>query len=71
MAVDTAQDKIKVDLLTSPGWLGAKATGSFGQVEGWLQYKAGTDTPEDFRSSPGAAGAIMCGKDTEGKLLIF
>jgi hypothetical protein len=71
MAVDTVKDKIEVDLLNRKGWFGARANGSFGQVEGWLQLEPGSPAPEAFLSAPDAAAATVCARDTEGKLILY
>jgi hypothetical protein len=70
MAVDTLKDPIQMEWLGSRGWLGARATGSFGQVEGWIQFEAGAEAPDDYVNHPAAAEAIMCARDKDGKLII-
>ncbi len=71
MVVDTLKDKIEIELLSSKGWFGVKANGSFGQVEGWIQFEPGSKIPTDYINIPSAAGAILCAKDMEDKLIYF
>jgi hypothetical protein len=71
MAVDTLKERIRIDLLSSEGWSGVKATGSFGRLEGWIQYEPGSRVPDDYRDAPAAAEAIMCAKDAEEKMILY
>ncbi|MCK4854821.1 MAG: heparinase II/III family protein, partial [Bacteroidales bacterium] len=48
MVVDTLKDSIEIDLLSTKGWFGVKANGSFGQVEGWIQFEPGSKIPRDY-----------------------
>jgi hypothetical protein len=71
MSVDTVRDKIDIDLLSSKGWFGARAAGSFGQVEGWIQFEPDSAAPEAYNNLPGADEAIFLAKDTENKMIIY
>jgi hypothetical protein len=71
MVVDTLKDSIEIDLLSTKGWFGVRANGSFGQVEGWIQFEPGSKIPRDYINIPTAAEAILCAKDMEDKLIYF
>ena len=71
MVVDTLKDSIEIDLLSTKGWFGVKANGSFGQVEGWIQFEPGSKIPRDYINIPTATEAILCAKDMEDKLICF
>ncbi len=71
MAVDTLKDNIEIELLSSKGWFGAKAGGSFGQVEGWIQLAPGSALPDAYLTSPAANGAILCARDIDDKLIVY
>jgi hypothetical protein len=71
MVVDTLKDKIDIELLDTNGWFGAKASGSFGKVEGWIQYEAGSDIPGDYEDMPNANMAMICVRDREDKQVLF
>jgi hypothetical protein len=71
MVVDTLKDSIEIDLLSTKGWFGVRANGSFGQVEGWIQFEPGSKIPRDYINIPTAAEAILCAKDMGDKLISF
>lgn len=71
MAVDTGKDRIEIDILSSRGWFGARAKGSFGQVEGWIQIEPGSAAPAEYNTDPAAADAILCARDMDGKLIYY
>jgi len=51
MAVSGPEERFDVELFEQEGWFGARASGAFGTVEGWVQL------------CPGAAGPEECGED--------
>jgi hypothetical protein len=71
MVVDTLKDSIEIDLLRSTGWIGAKAKGSFGQVEGWIQFEPGSVIPAGYVTDHPVSETILCAKDVDGKLIFF
>lgn len=71
MVVDTPKDNIEIELLSSKGWFGARARGSFGQVEGWIQLEPGSAVPDAYLTAPAATEAILCAKDKDDKMLIY
>ncbi len=48
------------------GWLGARARGDFGEVEGWLQLVNGASGPDGFGDRVVKGGAKLCGRDRDG-----
>lgn len=71
MVVDTLKDSIEIDLLRTKGWFGAKVEGSFGQVEGWIQFEPGSAIPEAYCTDQGATKAMLCAKDINDELIYF
>jgi len=71
MVVDTLKDKIDIELLDTNGWFGAKASGSFGKAEGWIQYEEGSEIPGDYMDMANAKSAMLCARDREDKLILF
>jgi len=67
LAVDTLSDQVMVRVLSQEGWFGVSATGSFGEVEGWLCLEPGSKAPNGY-----AAGgdSLILGKDRSGKMVI-
>ncbi|MGB2861951.1 MAG: hypothetical protein WBC05_01370, partial [Sedimentisphaerales bacterium] len=48
MAVYGANEKFDVQIQHKNGWLGATATGDFGQVEGWIRIDESDTNPASF-----------------------
>ncbi len=65
MAVFGLQERFKVQSQKQKGWFQAKATGEFGQVEGWIRMDDGDTIPAGF--PPIAHRRIhICGRDRDG-----
>jgi hypothetical protein len=71
MVVDTLRDSIEIDLLRTKGWFGAKAAGSFGQVEGWIQFEPSSAVPEAYCMGQKATKAMLCAKDINDEPIYF
>ena len=71
MVVDTMKERMKIDLLNAEGWMGMRARGSFGRLEGWIQFEPGSPAPDAYRDTPAAAEAIMCAKDPEAVMIFY
>jgi len=69
MAVSGAQERFDVEALEQEGWFGARTTGTFGAVEGWVQLRPGAAGPEGYGDEVASGKAIVCGISADGKRL--
>jgi len=66
MAVSGDQEHFDLELLEQEGWFGARATGAFGSVEGWVQLQHGTAGPDGHGEDVIGGKAIICGISADG-----
>jgi hypothetical protein len=66
IAVSGPDERLELEQLTHPGWLGARASGPFGAVEGWIQLRAGSPGPEGENRLVAEGRAILGGTTTSG-----
>jgi hypothetical protein len=66
MVVSSDQERFDLELMEWEGWLGAKARGEFGIVEGWVQLEPGISGPEDYGEAVIKGRAIICGTSADG-----
>jgi len=70
MAVSGAQERFEVKRQEANGWFGAKATGDFGQVEGWIRTADVDTVPEGF-TGPARQGRVnICGRTHDGEVCL-
>lgn len=68
MSVRGARERMDVQIQSMDGWLGATATGDFGQVEGWIRIHDSEKRPRSL-TNDGATGDIsLWGRDRDGKV---
>ena len=70
MAVSGPQERFDVELLEQEGWFGARASGTFGTVEGWVQLRPGVAGPEGYGEAVVEGRAMLCGRAADGDLLL-
>ena len=66
MAVSNDADQLDLSLMERDGWFGARASGSFGTVEGWVQIDPGAPGPENYGAAVAEGKAIICGLSADG-----
>jgi hypothetical protein len=66
IAVSGPDDPVELELLDHPGWIGAKASGEFGAVEGWVQLRAGSPGPDGDNRPVAQGRALLGGTSTKG-----
>lgn len=70
MAVSGHQENLELNLLEQEDWFGARAKGTFGKVEGWVQLSPGVSGPEDYGEKVVEGKAVICGISADGERLV-
>lgn len=70
MAVSKDAEIFDVELLEQGCWFGARATGDFGVVEGWVQLRSDTSGPDSYGAEVSAGKSIICGTSADGKQFV-
>jgi len=60
-----------MEVLTHRGWFGAKASGDFGVVEGWVQLVDGVSGPDGFGDLVHVGSAKVCGRASDGDVFVI
>ena len=66
MAVRGPNEELRVELLDHKDWLGARASGDFGAVEGWVQLRAGCPGPDGYDRAMTEGRALFRGTSSAG-----
>ena len=66
MTVSGSQEHFDFELLKQNGWLGARAKGEFGTLEGWVQLSPGAAGPEKYGEIVAEGRSILCGMSADG-----
>lgn len=69
MGVYGANEEFHLSVLQHEGWFGARATGIFGNVEGWVQLVGGSPGPEGFGKDVLNGSAIVCGRSFDSDVI--
>jgi len=69
LCVDTISEPIKVEIGNEDGWVGVKAAGNFGDVEGWIQYVPNKQAPGLFSNA--TTNSLLCGNDLSNEVIII
>jgi len=64
-------ERFDMEVLIHDGWFGAKASGDFGVVEGWVQLVAGVGGPDGFGDLVRAGSAKVCGRASDGDVFVL
>ena len=70
MGVYGAGEAFELETLSHDGWFGAKATGAFGAVEGWVQLTAGAPGPDGYSDAVADGRAKVCGAAMDGERFV-
>ena len=70
MAVWGPHERFELELREQVGWFGARATGAFGAVEGWVQLRPHTAGPEGYGDAVTEGEALLCGMAGNGDRFI-
>jgi hypothetical protein len=70
MGVYEAGGPFVLERLQHAGWQGARATGDFGDVEGWVQLEAGASGPEGYGEAVSNGEAKLCGRGADGEAFV-
>ena len=66
MGVYGAGEAFDLEVMEQDGWFGARATGDFGTVEGWVQLAPGAAGPDGYGDVVSAGKAVVCGAASDG-----
>lgn len=69
MAVWGPDERFELEVSEQSGWFGARATGMFGTVEGWVQLEPHTPGPQGYGEAVVKGKAILCGRSVDGDRL--
>ena len=65
MVVSGPEERLDLELLEQEGWFGARASGVFGAVEGWVQLCPEAAGPAEYGEH-----AMICGTGVDGEVLV-
>jgi hypothetical protein len=66
MAARGPGESLDLALFERDGWFGARATGPFGSVEGWVQLQPDMAGPRGYGRTVAEGKAIICGTSVDG-----
>jgi hypothetical protein len=70
MAVRGPRGRFELEVFEGGGWFGAKASGEFGHVEGWLQIEHNTRGPHEYGEAVAEGKAMLCGTSSDDFQLV-
>jgi hypothetical protein len=71
MAVSNDAERLDLSLLSHKCWFGARASGRFGTVEGWMQLQPGAPGPEGYDEAVASGKAVICGTAADGDRFVI
>ena len=66
MGVWGSGEALELEAMEQDGWFGARATGAFGTVEGWVQVQVGAPGPDGYGETVDKGEAVVCGTAADG-----
>jgi hypothetical protein len=70
LSVYNQNETFETTILEHEGWFGARATGGFGTVEGWVQLLDNAPGPNDFGEIVTSGNTKACGRDRDGEIFV-
>jgi hypothetical protein len=70
MGIRGPEERLEVQVLEQRGWFGARASGTFGMVEGWVQLEPGAAGPKAYGDPVASGHTMLCGTAADGEHLM-